>query len=315
MTAVFMFPGQSSRYPAMIEKLAREPACAPILARASEVLGRDLAAHYRTDNAGALAANRDVQIGVFLANHLHHAVLTAAGACASWSLGLSLGEYNHLVHIGALAFEDALPLVDARGRLYDEAEGGLMVSVFPVDGALVDEVIARLGLAERACVGLYNSPRQQVISGDRDAVEQIVAAIEIDVFVDATVIEPRIPMHSPVFAATATRFAEVLAKTPFTPPRLPYVPNTRGAIVDANAETIRACLTEHVYRPVRWQASVEAVAARVVDPVFVEVGPKAVLFNLFGRGWTPGARHKTDAPDDTWPVHVRGVVEELRRAG
>jgi [acyl-carrier-protein] S-malonyltransferase len=316
VTTIFMFPGQSSRYPEMIEKLTRTHTVASeLVARASQVLGRDLAAHYRADNASVFAANRDVQVGVFLANQLHASVLAAEGVVASWSLGLSLGEYNHLVHIGALAFEDALRLVEARGRLYDDAVGGAMVSVFPVDAELVEQTIERLGLSDKAGIGLYNSPRQQVLSGDRAAVEQIVAALEAEVFLDATEIEPRIPMHAPVFAPTGERLGRELAQIQFTAATLPYLPNTRAELYDQpSAETIRACLVEHVSRPVRWRASVEAIAARVEEPTFVEVGPKAVLFNLFGRGWTPGARQRTDVAKD-WTEHMQTVIKELARAG
>ena len=311
-----MFPGQSSRYPEMIEKLARtHTVAAGLVEWASQVLRRDLAAHYRGDNASVFATNRDVQVGVFLANQLHATVLASEGVIASWSLGLSLGEYNHLVHIGALAFDDALRLVDARGRLYDDAIGGAMVSVFPVDAELVEQTIARLGLGERACIGLYNSPRQQVISGERGAVEQIVAALEEEVFLEATEIEPRIPMHAPVFATTAARLAVELAETRFATADLPYIPNTRAEIYERpSAKTIRACLTEHVHRPVRWQASIEAVAARVPEPCFLEVGPRSVLYNMIGRGWTPGARQRTDVATD-WPEHVRTIAQELARAG
>jgi [acyl-carrier-protein] S-malonyltransferase len=316
VTTIFMFPGQSSRYPEMIEKLTRSHAvAADLVARASQVLGRDLAAHYRAENASMFATNRDVQIGVFLANQLHASVLASEGIVASWSLGLSLGEYNHLVHIGALAFEDAIHLVDARGLLYDDAVGGVMVSVFPVDAELVEQTIEQLGLSDKAGVGLYNSPRQQVISGERTAVEQIVAALEAEVFLDATEIEPRIPMHAPVFAPTGERLGRELAKLPFTTAALPYLPNTRAELYDRpSAETIRTCLVEHVYRPVRWRASVDALAARVDDPTFVEVGPKSVLYNLFGRGWTPGARQRTDVAEG-WTEHVRKIAKELARAG
>ena len=315
-TTIFMFPGQSSRYPEMIEKLVRtHPEAAATVDQASQLLGRDLDAHYRAANPGVFATNRDVQVGVFLANHLHAQLLAAEGVTAAWSLGLSLGEYNHLVHIGALEFADALRLVEARGRLYDDAIGGAMVSVFPVDAELVEETIARLGLGERAGIGLYNSPRQQVISGDRAAVEQIVTALEEEVFLEATEIEPRIPMHAPVFAATGERLGAELATIAFAVPRLPYVPNTRAQIITTpSAPLIRTCLVEHVSQPVRWRTSVEAVAAQVEDPIFVEVGPKSVLYNMFGRGWTPGARQRTDVATG-WPEHVQAIAKELARAG
>ena len=62
MDLVFQFPGQSSRYPGMVPRIAGlRPENGDILAEASAVLGRDLAHHYRADNADAYACNRDIQ--------------------------------------------------------------------------------------------------------------------------------------------------------------------------------------------------------------------------------------------------------------
>lgn len=309
---VLMFPGQSSRYPEMIEKLtADDPPLANIVAEASEILDRDLGAHFRSENPDVLARNRDVQVGVFLANHLHAAALAGQGVTAAWSVGLSLGEYNHLVHIGAITFAHALRLVDARGELYDRAHGGVMVSVFPLDAEIIEETIARLGLSSQVAIGLYNSPRQQVLSGERGAVEQVLAALEGETYFEAHEIESRIPMHAPVFVETGARFADLLLDTHFAVPRLPYVPNVRATVLDAPpADVIRVCLTAHVSRPVRWRASIDALAERVPNAKFVEVGPKAVLYNLFGRGWMPGTRHKTDSTT-SWRAHVTALAQEL----
>ena len=63
-TLVFMFPGQSSREPRMIEKIiAADSDSAATVARASAILGRDLAAHYRAANEAIFACNRDIAIG------------------------------------------------------------------------------------------------------------------------------------------------------------------------------------------------------------------------------------------------------------
>jgi [acyl-carrier-protein] S-malonyltransferase len=296
MTRIAMFPGQSSRYPEMIEKLGAHP----LVEHASEVLGRDL----RTQT---FATNRDVQVGVFLANQLHLALLEAEGITFAWSLGLSLGEYNHLVHIGAIAFDDALRFVEQRGCLYDEAQGGRMVSIFPLPAAEIEAVIERLGLTTVG-VGLYNSPRQNVISGEASAVERVIAELEREHYFDATTIEPRIPMHAPCFSATAARLAALLEQLPLSLPAKPYLPNTLATpITDPTAAFIRGCLADHVDHPVRWMASVNAIAAQVDDPLFVEVGPKAVLHNLFGKDWMPGRRAKSDVAD-------RSVLKELRDA-
>jgi [acyl-carrier-protein] S-malonyltransferase len=312
-SAVFMFPGQSSRYPEMIEKLTlASPQAAVVVRRASEVLGRDVAQHYRAANTAMFARNRDVQIGVFLANHLHLVLLERAGVRADWSLGSSLGEYNHLVHIGALAFEDALLLVEQRGRLYEIAEGGAMVALFPIDASVVLSAIEELGLVGRASIGLYNSPRQQVLSGDRSAVAEVVARlVEAEELLHTTEIEPQIPMHAAVFEPTGTKLGAILRDARIAMPRRPYVPNVVGEVLESpSAEEIRACLTRHVHEAVRWQASVEAVAARVPSACFIEVGPRSILHDLFGRGWTPGRRAKTDAPKE-WPEHFAALTAEL----
>ena len=107
MTLVFTFPGQSSRDPEMVARaFAMAPdAASAVFAEASDVLGRDVVRHYTEGKGSRFATNRDIQLGVFLVNHVHLRALEDAGVSAEHSLGLSLGEYNHVVHIGALAFE------------------------------------------------------------------------------------------------------------------------------------------------------------------------------------------------------------------
>jgi len=309
---IFMFPGQSSRFPDMIEKLAAEsPASARLIAEASDILDRDLARHYRADNPAIFARNRDVQVGVFLATHLHLKRLEDAGITAQWSLGLSLGEYNHLVHIGALAFDAALRLIEVRGQLYEQGTPGCMAVVFPIDADTVEQAIADLGLVGRVVIGLYNSPRQQVLSGEREAVARLGAALEEEHLVELVESEPNIPMHAPTFAPVAVEFRQVLERTRFESPRLPYVPNvTAEVLAGAAPDQIRTCLAAHVCEPVLWKASVDAVAAQVPAAHFIEVGPGSVLHNLFGRGWTPGSRARTDGAED-WTRHVQGLAAEL----
>src|SRR5262249_16659079 len=144
MRLVYMFPGQNSRYPEMIDRLRTWDDCQRILNNASDVLGRDLSKHYRAGNPAMFSHNRDVQIGVFLTTYVLSRRLAQEGLHSDASLGLSLGEYNHLVEIGALSFEDALQVLEARGRAYQDGPRGLMISVFPVDA---DQVRQALGVA------------------------------------------------------------------------------------------------------------------------------------------------------------------------
>ncbi|MBV9583193.1 MAG: ACP S-malonyltransferase [Chloroflexi bacterium] len=316
MKSVFMFPGQSSLYPAMVERIlnAAPSVSKPLVDLASETLGRDLVCHYRSVNANIFATNRDVQIGVFLTNHLHLAVLEAAGIGAELSLGLSLGEYNHLVHIGALDFREALRLVEARGHAYDGGPEGAMASVFPIELDDILDVVQRARQHGTLDLANLNSPSQVVISGERAALDAALRILEEEhYYVEAVVIESRIPMHSRRFRPVQAMFRPVLEMAPWRSARLPYVPNVLGLAVESPVATDYVeLLSRHVCEPVRWRDSIDYVVQAQPDAALVEVGPRAVLYNLLQRRWHPVAKFKTDSEAG---VAVKTVACELNHAG
>jgi malonyl CoA-acyl carrier protein transacylase len=151
-----------------------------------------------------------------------------------------------------------------------------------------------------------------VLSGQRAAVEQVVAVLEAELFVEALEIEPRIPMHSPVVGRIGERFRKIVDQAPIVAPRLAYVTNALGTVIDgATAAHVRQCLVDQTFLPVRWYDCVDSIASRVDDPYFVEVGPRGALYHLFGRGWMPGRRARTDVVDG-WSTHLRQIVDALR---
>ena len=316
MTPVFLFPGQSSRTPNMIVAGRRLGDWAEdLVQRASALVGRDLSAHYQPDNPNAFARNQDIQVGVFLATHLHLTALTRAGVTAQHSLGLSLGEYNHLVHIGALTFEAALQLVDARGAAYDLGPFGMMVSVSPVSVEELEPLCAQvrhLGVVE---IGNLNSPTQQVLSGERAAVEAAARLCESELYAQTTVIEERIPMHCSVFRPAADRLRPALKRAPWATPNLAYLPNV-DAVPHPSPTTADfvATLERHVYSPVRWRESIDWVVRNVESPQFIEVGPRAVLFNLLQKNWVTRPKLKTDDRDDL-AASLAHVAHEVRADG
>jgi [acyl-carrier-protein] S-malonyltransferase len=316
VTPILMFPGQSSRDAAMIERaLSLEPEANTQLVReASDVLGRDLLAHYRADNPAIFATNRDIQVGVFLANHLHLQSLEHAGVRVQRSLGMSLGEYNHLVHIGALDFADALRLVDARGVAYDAGPDGMMAAIFPIPLPELESIVRRANEHGIVQIGNYNSPTQHVLSGERPAVEAALRMLDDEHLVEAAVIDERIPMHSRRFWPVVRTFLPALQKVPWQPIRQAYLPNVMGRHLSSPTPgDLIYLLTQHIWRPVRWRQSIDFLAQRYPDAVFVEVGPRTVLTGLLQRRWHPNPRLHTDARPDSDPrvgfeAAVRGTA-------
>ncbi len=84
-------------------------------------------------------------------------------------MGHSVAEYVALFAAEAIDFETGLRLVKARGELMGAVQGGGMAAVLGLDADQVAEVLARHAAGEVFAAN-YNTPRQIVISGKRDAV-------------------------------------------------------------------------------------------------------------------------------------------------
>ncbi len=308
-----MFPGQSSRDLGMVERAfaMNDAVASDVFDEASDVLGRDLRAHFLGGD-GMFATNRDVQLGVFLTSHAHLRALEASGVRAELSLGLSLGEYNHLVHIGALDFADAVRLVDERGRQYSEGPEGVMAAIYPIapdDLAPLLEEARELGPVDVAVTG---SPTQTVIAGARAAVEHVAARADDEHLAQSVVIEDRCPMHVPLFAPVADGFGPVLEAAPWRRAERPYLPNVEGRHIPTNGpSTFVEPLRRHVCETVRWRESIDFLFERFEALAFVEVGPRQALTNLLSPRWHRAPRYATDDPEQPGQSFAR-LVEELR---
>jgi [acyl-carrier-protein] S-malonyltransferase len=312
MVIIFMFPGQSSRYPGMFDRLMeRYGRAREMFATASDILGRDLFTQY--DQAdGGFDTNQSIQVGVFLANAIQASWLSSEGITPTLSLGLSLGEYNHLVDIGAVSFETALRLVDIRGQLYDQGPAGKMAAISVLSMEELLPVVAqatRSGVIEIANI---NAPTQHVIAGEAAAVDDALQILEADYYVPATVIEQKIPMHTSLFRGVAAAFAPYLGGIDFKPGQRPYISNhVGGKVATPDAMAVRALLEAHVHSPVLWRQCIEGLATAARDSVFIEVGPRSVLTNLLARRWLPNQAIRTDC----LPEELPALLAQLRRLG
>ena len=308
MTIVYMFPGQNSRYPQMIDQQRYWSGCERVLRDASDVLGRDLSAHYRAHNAEMFARNRDVQVGVFLAAYILAERLAAAGIHSDASLGLSLGEYNHLVDIGALSFASALRILDARGSAYENAPRGQMVSVLPCDAGQVQQALNSTTVSGSAGISIELSAKHFVIGGETHAVQAATAWLEEEAFAQTHIIDSALPMHSRIFRPAADAFLEALQKADWQPARKSYVPNVDGEIlIDAGPPQFVDRLYRHIFNTVRWAQSVAAIVGRYPNTMLVEVGPKCILYNSVRREYKDLRCFRTDDPEAKDPVLLNTI--------
>jgi malonyl CoA-acyl carrier protein transacylase len=190
--------------------------------------------------------------------------------------GHSLGEYTALTAAGAIDFDDAVRLVDARARAMADAaerEDGGMVAMLGGERSDIDELADELGLS----LANDNAPGQIVLSGRSDAIEQAVQRAG-DIGCRARQLDVGGAFHSPLMAPAADALKEALEETTIREPDFPVLSN--GSVKPFT--DIRSELAENLLKPVRWRETlIELQSMGATD--FVECGPGKVLKGLVKR--------------------------------
>lgn len=282
----FVFPGQGSQAVGMLNALAaHHPSVKQTFARASDVLGKDL---WRivTDNP-----NNELD-----QTHNTQPIMLAAGVAAwevwcqhsqvrpAWMAGHSLGEYTALVCAEAMAFEDAIKLVELRGRLMQEAvpEGmGAMAAILGLDDQDVVAVCAEVAGSEIVSAVNFNSPGQVVIAGHAEAVARAMVLAKAKGAKRALPLPVSVPSHCALMKPAADKLSEFLLTVSISAPKVKLIHNVDVA-AHKDADSIRKILAEQLYKPVRWVDTIEYLNNQDVT-CFVECGPSKVLYGLNKR--------------------------------
>jgi [acyl-carrier-protein] S-malonyltransferase len=201
----------------------------------------------------------------------------------SWVAGHSLGEYTALVVAGALAFADALRLVRLRGQLMQRAvpEGvGGMAAIIGLGEEAVASLCVRVAQDEVVEPANFNGAGQIVVAGHRAAVGRVIAGART---LGARAVELPVsaPFHCRLMAPAADGLARALADVLIAPLAIPVVANV-DAGVNSEPARVRPLLVAQVTAPVRWAASMAALAELGCVRAF-EIGPGQVLTRLLQR--------------------------------
>ena len=121
MRTVFMFSGQGAQYAGMGKDLYQNHSVAKeIFDRADEVLGYSIKDICFQDEE-KLGETEFAQPAILTMSIAAMKVLEEQGVRAEMTAGLSLGEYSAYVASGAMEFEEAVALVQKRGKFMAEA--------------------------------------------------------------------------------------------------------------------------------------------------------------------------------------------------
>jgi [acyl-carrier-protein] S-malonyltransferase len=289
MSIAFVFPGQGSQFVGMgLAQAEHCPIFKGVFLRADAVLGFALSRLCWNGPEDALNDTLNTQPAIFTHSLAAYEMVTLSGelGAPAFMAGHSLGELSALCAAGALTFEDGLRLARARGQLMKEAgerAPGSMAAVIGLDAQTLKEICQEASACHQPGVVIANdnAPGQIVISGGQAAVTAATALAKARGAKRVIPLNVSVASHSPLMAEAAEAFAQIVARTPIAPARVPVVANTTAQPI-THPDDIRAELTAQLTAPVRWVESIRAMHQAGVT-LFVELGPKDVLCGLIKR--------------------------------
>ncbi|MDG4809397.1 type I polyketide synthase [Micromonospora sp. WMMD1120] len=299
---VFVFPGQGSQWEGMATALLdTSPVFAAQIAACGAALSRYV--DWRLEDVlrgvpGAPSLERvDVVQPVLFAVMVSLARLWQSyGVQPTAVLGHSQGEIAAAYVAGGLSLDDATLVVALRSGAVRErlaGRGGMVSVALPVDQ--VERHLEPYG--GRVSVAAVNGPAAVVVSGEPDALDELMGVCERD-----GVRARRVPVdyasHSVQVEAIEGELLKLLAPIVPQPGQIPFYSTVRGEFVDTS--TLDAA---YWYENLRGQVGFEpAVRALVTNGTtcLVEVSPHPVL--------TMGIQDTVEALDDAPRVAVTGTL-------
>lgn len=286
MTSALLFPGQGSQKPGMGQELAKSfDVAKKTFEEADEALGFSISKlcfagpvdelNLTYNSQPAILATSIAALRTFESERGPHSCAMAAGH--------SLGEWSALVAVGALRFADALRLVHLRGHAMQDAvpvgQGG-MAAIMGMAAADLEALCIEAQEGQVCSPANFNGGGQIVISGHKEAVERAMALAKARK-AKAIPLKVSAPFHCALMAPAATKVAEALERVEIGAMQIPVISNV-GATANQDSAKVKELLVKQVTGAVRWQESIEYMAAQGVLRG-VELGHGAVIKGLVKR--------------------------------
>ncbi|WKE67699.1 type I polyketide synthase [Streptomyces sp. WP-1] len=273
---VFVFPGQGSQWVGMAAGLLDS---SPVFRDRLDACERALAPHVDWSLTAVLRGTSEVeQDRVDVLQPVLWAMTVALaevwrsfGVTPDAVVGHSQGEVSAAVIAGALSLEDGARIVVRRSLAVRELQGlGAMASV-PLPDEEVRELVGRWD--GRLGIAAVNGPATAVVSGDTDALDELLAHCRQE-GIQARRVAVDYAAHSPQIERVQALAAEGFAGVGPRPGAVPFYSTVTGTKLDTG-ELDSGYWYRNMRETVRFHDAIRAALADGYD-VFVEVSPHPV---------------------------------------
>ncbi|AKG21891.1 ACP S-malonyltransferase [Calothrix sp. 336/3] len=269
----WVFPGQGSQAQGMGIDLLELPAAQEKFAQAEEILGWSVTDICQND-PDKLAQTLYTQPCLYVVESILSDLLKAKYQ-PDIVAGHSLGEYIALYVAGVYDWSAGLRLVKRRAELMSSVAGGMMAALIQFDR---EQLEAALAATPNVVLANDNSALQVVISGTPAGVEAVMSQVKTK---RALPLNVSGAFHSPLMAAPASEFQDVLNSVDFLDAEVPVLSNVDPSPA-TEAGILKQRLIQQMTGGVRWREISLALPENGIEKV-VEIGPGNVLTGLIKR--------------------------------
>ncbi|MEM8779514.1 MAG: type I polyketide synthase, partial [Cyanobacteria bacterium P01_G01_bin.49] len=247
------------------EKATDDPPLSPLIKG-----GRD-----QGENSYNLQATINTQPALFVLEYSLAQLWLSWGIQPSLMMGHSIGEYVAACLAGVFSLEDGLKLIAARGRLMQQLpENGSMVVVF-ASRETVEKAITPY--SEQVAIAAFNHDKNIVISGEEEAVKEIVLKLESE-GIKTQSLKVSHAFHSPLIEPMLDEFESIAQQITYSSPQLKLVSSVMGTIITDEIAT-PSYWCRQIRQGVKFAQGMECLKDKGIE-IFLEIGPKPTLLGM-----------------------------------